>query len=140
MIKQDDGYNDNGDGGQGDSVSPLPESDGHHDRSDVRQLVRAITTGWLQGDELTDSVKRLHALAESSQDDRVKLGAEKGMIEIAKLGLNVAIFEDKANRLDSGGATDRVELLPMKTLPPECLQDIREQNVKGNGNADNGSQ
>jgi len=137
MIKPSDGYNGNGDGGQGDSASPLSTSDGHHDRDDVRQLVRAITAGWLKGDAFEKAVDRLKVLAEGSHDDRVKLGAEKGLIDIAKLGLNVAEFEDKANRLDSGGATDRVEFLPMKVLPPDCLNDIRNT-AKSNGNGSNG--
>lgn len=90
---------------------PAPKRDPNYHRADVRDHVRAITGGWLDNDQekLESAVATLHDMATTSTDDRVRVAAAAGLVKVVEFGQRVAEFDDKTNRLDTGGATERHE-------------------------------
>lgn len=84
----------------------------------TRTLCRAIINGWLA--ELNDPAKMneaIEALRAVLADPRTRPGTRtlaakslaEAMNQTVGMGLRLMEFEDKADRLDSGDATDRVE-------------------------------
>lgn len=100
----------------------LPTSDGHHDRADTRALVSAAVKGQLSGPlDINWAIRVLKRIAEDDRADaRARAQAAKGAGDIiqkaSELGLRLIEFEDKANRLDDGKPTERVEQFQV-TIP-----------------------
>ena len=109
----------NGDGKQNGKPQPPPQSlalggkgaaiEQGHTRSNVRLLVSAAVNGWLGEDDYGWVVETLKHVAATAKDPRARVSAAEGLVRVADLGLKLAEFEDKAGRLDSGQATERVE-------------------------------
>lgn len=86
--------------------------DPHHQRSDVRAIVRAVAEGWLRSaGELEKALAILMREARENTDPRARVNAAKGvadcLVKIADLAQRVGEADDKAARLDAGEATER---------------------------------
>lgn len=86
-----------------------------HARSDAKMLAKAIRNGWPIPDGLRAKVVgRIDGMIESV-DDRTAIAACRAVIEMNKQNLDIDMASDKADRLDAGMATERVEM-PVKFI------------------------
>ncbi len=84
-----------------------------HARADAKMLAKAIRNGWPIPDDLRAKVVgRIDGMIESV-DDRTAIAACRAVIEMNKQNLDIDMASDKADRLDAGLATERVEM-PVK--------------------------
>ncbi len=82
--------------------------DPHRVRGDVRDMVRAIVAGWLEGDTLANAARDLADILANCEDPRARVNAAKGLLAIAQLGQQIGEADDKTDRLDGGQATENV--------------------------------
>lgn len=87
-----------------------------HSRSDAKLVSRAVRNGWPVPDHLRAKVVgRLDGLLESA-DDRTAIAAARAVVEINKQNIEIDMAEDKADRLDAGKVTERME------IPVKCIK------------------
>lgn len=92
----------------------LPTSDGHHDREDIKMLVRSVTSKQLgEPCDLAWVYEVCKSIAQDENaDKRARVSAAIGAASVAQkaveLGVRIMEFEDKTDRLDKGNPTERV--------------------------------
>lgn len=100
------------DGGQGDG-SIL--ADRHHTRADLALLRRALRNKWpVTSEHQGRIVDRLMELVDDP-DPKIAASAVRTGVAVVDANIRIDLEADKADRLDAGLATDRVEM-PVKVL------------------------
>ncbi len=101
----------------------LPDQPDRESRSTLRLLQRAILNGW----ELPEGALRAipafaaNILRDAKKSDRDRLRAAELLASLQRDTVSALIALDKVERLDSGSATERIELAPI------CLQQTRHE-------------
>jgi hypothetical protein len=122
-------------GGQGDtSPSPLPTSDGHHDRADMRLVRRAARERWKVPAELRGNLHLAlaHIVCNPLSSDRDRIGASKVLVQMEGQNQTDDHLADKNERLDGGKSTENVGVvgLDLSKLSIEELQALRALKAK----------
>ena len=79
-------------------------------RGDLRMIEMAVKRGWLIPSEAYEQLPaEAMRIAATSNSERERIGAIKCVIAMHASNLDGAVALDKAKRLDSGEATERVE-------------------------------
>ncbi len=103
-------------------------------RETMRLWERAIADGW----EFPEGTLRaipgfcVRVMQDPNRSDRDKLRAAELLASLKRDNLATLIAYDKAVRLDSGEATERVELAPI-TLRPQTLEPPQPRPLKNGG-------
>lgn len=107
------------------STNPLPTSDGHHDREDLRLLELAIRKGWAIKDEWMDKLPEVAAriAADPGKKDRERLRALEVLNTMR--GANVAGLVEliKTRRLVNGESTENIDHR-VKVLKDVSMDDL----------------
>ena len=98
---------------EGQGGSPLFK-DPHHIREDLRTLTAALRAGWdVPADVRTDARDIAASIMRSSPVDRDRIAAVRLLVQMRKDDVEALALLDKIGRLDSGEATERIELKPV---------------------------
>lgn len=97
-------------GGQGD-LAPT--------RDDLNVIKRAVGNGWKIPEQLREALPAMCAkiAIDESKGDRERLRAVEILRSMTRDNVDAAQVVDKIDRLDSGEATDRIELGPIQWNP-----------------------
>lgn len=111
-------------GGKGDAPSTalaapsVPLIEPAHERAGLALIARAIRGGWKVPAHVLDTVPRMVAdIAASSESERERLRAAEVLIAMERANTDALSIADKCERLDGGGATERMELAPITLRP-----------------------
>ena len=88
-----------------------PIASPHFAKSDTKTMVRSVIKGWLTDPEdIRWCYLVLKKIAVEGKDERARANAAKGAADVLQrsieLGIKLAEFEDKTQRLDAGEATE----------------------------------
>ena len=93
--------------------------DGTHTRSNVRAIIASLEDYSVRGvpvpSELAQAVSIIAAKLMKSDSPRIQNAGAKLVMAALKHNLEVAVFADKTARLDTGQATERVDI-PVKFI------------------------
>jgi len=83
----------------------------HDQKTDTKTMVRSVIKGWLTDPEdIRWCYLVLKKIAVEGKDERARANAAKGAADVLQrsieLGIKLAEFEDKTQRLDAGEATE----------------------------------
>lgn len=97
--------------GQGD---PALFADKHHIRQDLRTLTAALKAGWnVPEDVRKDALAIAADIMRTSPVDRDRNAAIRLLLQMHKDDIEALTLLDKITRLETGGATERIELKPV---------------------------
>ena len=97
--------------GQGDSAL---FADKHHIRQDLRTLTAALKAGWnVPEDVRRDALAIAADIMRTSPVDRDRNAAIRLLLQMHKDDIEALTLLDKITRLETGGATERIELKPV---------------------------
>ncbi len=86
-----------------------PTHDGH-ERASLRLIRQAIANGWDIPEVMAQQLPRqVIALLVNARNDREKLRAAEVLVAMRRDNLAALAAADKIQRLDAGGATERIE-------------------------------
>ncbi len=111
-------------GGMGDApsvpapVEPVAMIEPRHERAGLALIARAIRGGWRVPPHVLDTVPQMvAAIAANSDSERERLRAAEVLIAMERANTDALSIADKCERLDGGGATERMELQPITLRP-----------------------
>ena len=103
MAKRPDIKSD--DGGQG--AGPLPTSDGHHDREDLRLIEMAVRKGWKIPEKCAERLPQIaEHIAENGETERDRLRAIELLATLRRDNLAGLTELIKTRRLVNGESTE----------------------------------
>jgi hypothetical protein len=86
-----------------------------HTRADLRRLRQALAGGWDIPAELREQLPRVVVgMIRDARNDRDRLRAIEVLVAMQRDNVQAVALADRIERLDSGEATERVELLPIR--------------------------
>jgi hypothetical protein len=99
------------------SFDPATESP-RHVRAGLLLIERAIRGGWAIPQHVMRTLPAVvTAIAESTDSERERLRAVEVLLAMDRANQDALQAADRCERLDGGGVTDRVELLPISLRP-----------------------
>lgn len=88
--------------------------DPHHVREDLRTLTAALRAGWNVPDDVRQDALAIAAgIMRQSDHDRDRIAAVRLLVQMRKDDVEALALLDKIGRLESGEATERIELKPI---------------------------
>lgn len=79
-------------------------------RGDLRLILMALRQGWdIPKEAFKDLPAEAYRIAMSASNERERIGAIKCLIAMQAGNVDLAVAADKADRLDTGKVTERVE-------------------------------
>jgi len=88
--------------------------DSHHIREDLRTLTAALRAGWNVPDDVRRDALAIAAdIMRTSPVDRDRNAAIRLLVQMRKDDVEALALLDKIGRLETGGATERIELKPV---------------------------
>ena len=91
-----------------------PIIDPRHQRAGLRLVQRAIYNGWKIPDQIMEQMPKVVVqMVLNAKNDREKLRAIEVLVAMQRDNLAALQAADKIERLESGGATERIELGPI---------------------------
>jgi len=105
---------------QNKAIDPdAPENRGRQ-RGLLRESIKAVAQGWIKPDSpVWEKVLRNAERLQDSHDDRVAHNASLLAVKMLEVAQRTAEFEDKADRLDGGEATENVRIVKYTIAKPE---------------------
>ena len=98
---------------EGQGGSPLFK-DPHHIREDLRTLTAALRAGWNVPDDVRrDALAVAAGIMREGDHARDRIAAVRLLVQMRKDDVEALALLDKIGRLESGEATERIELKPI---------------------------
>jgi len=95
--------------------TPLPSVISHmHDRAGLVLIQRALREGWQIPSHLMATLPTVvEQMIANARSDRDRLRAVETLLAMQRANMDALVHADRCERLDGGGATERVELAPI---------------------------